>query len=1293
MKNPVRSAAFLLAACGFLGRAPLSAQYEAVPQSGRWHPSEILSWSPDSDPAAPYNRSVVPLATRFTAPKAKENAALNALWNVNSHARPGEGKVQAVTTFNTIPAGAPNGWRTTRLYAPGIWQYTDNLVFWGSSDRDTKAILCPTAHMIDAAHRNGVRIYGKIFFHWNSSPDNAALQRIRDLIQKSGSTFPVADKLVEAAMYYRFDGWFINQENFQTNAADAQDMRDFMAYFRTRAAAQGAPHLKITWYDAMAENGSRSFQNALTSQNDGFIRSGALVTQTGNTLAAHQMFLKFWWYYNDSNLSGSWSLAQARGINPYDLYAGIWTENYRTYGKTPDPGGGGNLDITWPYLFPEGQPHHTSVALFGGETPFVKGSSPAGVATQEEIYWSGPNRDPSDTLPAAGSPTPNWYGMAHYIPANSPVTSLPFVTHFNAGQGNFYKINGSTVMTGPWTNLSVQDILPTWRWIVRSAGATTLAPSIDFTEAYHGGSSLKIAGPLEANVAQEVKLYQTRLPIAANTNLRLIHKPAAVSGAGIQVGYAFEDSPAVMHYTSAAPASATDWTTVDFPLGSHSGRTLALITLRFSSPAALASYSANIGRIQIANGSPAVPASPSDLTLEGRSRNPDEAFSTSLRLKWTPSGSPVLHYNVYHRKELAAGSPRVWLGATPNHYFFAQDVRRFASEDSGYIEVEAVGPDHAVSPAISTPEPTFAFEALPNLHHPFIPAYPVASPLSVIGSGDVLNMTRAFDNNIATHAEPGGASGAWVGLDLGAGNAREIAAVQFVPRANWASRMVNGVFQGSNTADFSSGVVELAKVNVLPPQGVPTTLRASSGGTFRYVRYLSPGDGYANVAEIRFFGAGNPLPPPAPAALQATHSGTTANLTWRSPPSGTAYGYDVKRSAAFGAPYSVIAADFGATSFQDSGLAPGATYYYVVSARNDAGESPDSYPLILNPAAATRLSGTVIGTDGSWDGSSTKFKVFDNSLATYFDSPQANGSWAGLDLGSARKITSIRYSPRNSTANWLGRMVGGTFQAADNPAFNDAVTLFVVPVAPTYNVLTTAAAGDAGAYRYVRYLSPNGGHCNVSEVQFYGSSLPAAPGGVAVESQGATASIIWDNVAGALRYRVMRSEASGGPYEPVGEGLTGSPFEDSGLDPLRTYYYVVSALNEAGEGSPSAEVVRYSSFGAWILAAGGDPVAVDAAFGADLDGDGIANGVEYMVPAGVKPYGTASARGIVAMIRDDPSVTTVLRVSEDLVTWTQVPFADSEDQEGVPAGFRRVGRMAAAETGESSVFFRFEFSR
>ncbi|RYD26916.1 MAG: glycoside hydrolase, partial [Verrucomicrobiaceae bacterium] len=472
------------------------------------------------------------------------------------------------------------------MCAPSMWQYTDDMVFWGGSDRDTKTILTPTAHTIDAAHRNGVRVYGKIFYGWNGSPDNAALQRVRDLLVKNGSTFPVADKLIEAAVFYGFDGWFINQENYQTNATDAQNMRDFIRYFRTKAASVGASHLRFVWYDAMAEDGSRNFQNAYTTTNDGYLRT------PGGDPVSDAMFLNFWWYNNANGIPNSRALALSQGISPYNLYAGIWTENYRKLGVTPDPNGANELAITWDYLFPEGQPHNTSVGIYGGETPFFKGmlndGGPTRVNQQEELYWSGPNGDPTNT--ATTTTYPNWNGFAHYIPANSAVTTLPFVTNFNAGQGVRYHIDGTPSMAGQWTNLSVQDLLPTWRWIVTTTGTKSITPSIDYAEAFYGGSSLKVTGSLAAGVPQEVKLYQTQLTVESNTSLRFIHRSTAASAAQIEIGLAFEDAPTTMVYSTAGLATDTNWTTTEFPLGAHAGRKIVLITARYSSPGDIASY-------------------------------------------------------------------------------------------------------------------------------------------------------------------------------------------------------------------------------------------------------------------------------------------------------------------------------------------------------------------------------------------------------------------------------------------------------------------------------------------------------------------------------------------------------------------------------------------------------------------------------------------------------------------------------------------------------------------------------
>ncbi len=82
-------------------------------------------------------------------------------------------------------------------------------------------------------------------------------------------------------------------------------------------------------------------------------------------------------------------------------------------------------------------------------------------------------------------------------------------------------------------------------------------------------------------------------------------------------------------------------------------------------------------------------------------------------------------------------------------------------------------------------------------------------------------------------------------------------------------------------------------------------------------------------------------PPSAPSNLTATAmSGSQINLIWNS--SATASGYNIKRSTANGGPYSIIYSGLGATNYNDTGLPATNTFYYVISALNQSGESINS---------------------------------------------------------------------------------------------------------------------------------------------------------------------------------------------------------------------------------------------------------------------------------------------------------------------------------------------------------------
>ena len=114
-------------------------------------------------------------------------------------------------------------------------------------------------------------------------------------------------------------------------------------------------------------------------------------------------------------------------------------------------------------------------------------------------------------------------------------------------------------------------------------------------------------------------------------------------------------------------------------------------------------------------------------------------------------------------------------------------------------------------------------------------------------------------------------------------------------------------------------------------------------------------------AAVTAAGSAAPPPPGAPANLTATPGNEQVSLSWTG--SDAASYYSVKRSAVSGGPYEVIG-QTTATGFTHSGLTNGVTYFYVVSATNAGGTSPDSNEVSaipngpLTPAAPTNLTAT-----------------------------------------------------------------------------------------------------------------------------------------------------------------------------------------------------------------------------------------------------------------------------------------------------------------------------------------------
>ena len=87
---------------------------------------------------------------------------------------------------------------------------------------------------------------------------------------------------------------------------------------------------------------------------------------------------------------------------------------------------------------------------------------------------------------------------------------------------------------------------------------------------------------------------------------------------------------------------------------------------------------------------------------------------------------------------------------------------------------------------------------------------------------------------------------------------------------------------------------------------------------------------------------------------------------------------------------------------------------------------------------------------------------------------------------------------------------------------------------------------------------------------------PAAPANLQVTDERAnTVDLAWDAVAGAAGYHVFASPVSGGGYvQLTDDAVTGTTFSATGLDNARRYFFVVRAVDAAGNlGAASNEVV------------------------------------------------------------------------------------------------------------------------
>jgi fibronectin type 3 domain-containing protein len=156
------------------------------------------------------------------------------------------------------------------------------------------------------------------------------------------------------------------------------------------------------------------------------------------------------------------------------------------------------------------------------------------------------------------------------------------------------------------------------------------------------------------------------------------------------------------------------------------------------------------------------------------------------------------------------------------------------------------------------------------------------------------------------------------------------------------------------------------------------------------------------------------VPPSPPTTLVATAGVARVILNWSA--SSGASSYNVKRSTTSGGPYNTIASPT-ITSYTDSGLTIGTTYFYVVTAVNAAGESGNSNQASATPTSLTGANAFVQSTNYVNFGSTPTFSQAFPSNNTAGNLIIVSFSW---DNSGGQSLSTIGDSQGNSYTSAVG---------------------------------------------------------------------------------------------------------------------------------------------------------------------------------------------------------------------------------------------------------------------------------
>jgi hypothetical protein len=204
--------------------------------------------------------------------------------------------------------------------------------------------------------------------------------------------------------------------------------------------------------------------------------------------------------------------------------------------------------------------------------------------------------------------------------------------------------------------------------------------------------------------------------------------------------------------------------------------------------------------------------------------------------------------------------------------------------------------------------------------------------------------------------------------------------------------------------------------------------------------------------------------------------------------------------------------------------------------------------LLVILLAAFQAGCGAYGNGGNGGGGNGSVPAVPAGLTASAANAQVNLTW------NASSGASGYYVKRSNTSGAESQIAtSATTSYADNAVTNGTKYFYVVSAYNSYG--QSANSAEASATPVAPPPPPN---------------PPAAPTGLQATGSNAQVSLTWNASTGATSYHVKRSTTNGSGYTQIA-APTGTNYTDTGLTNGTAYYYVVSALNAAGESANSSQ--------------------------------------------------------------------------------------------------------------------------